>query len=167
MDMDRDRDTWTWTWADPDVTNIETMTHNLCLTLYIIRHFVIRRFVPFNIISIRHFVPFAVISIRHFVPFDIMSHSAFITFDIMSLRRFVPFDILSVRHFVSFDIFSFGNVSHSTFCRSTFFPFGVCYFNILSVNQMKACSNGVKTYCSKDGFKRDSELFAVKECSHK
>jgi hypothetical protein len=31
----------------------------------------------------------------------------------------------------------------------------------------KASSNGVKTYCSKEGFKRNSELFAVKEYSLK
>ncbi len=109
--------------------------YNLCSELYtILRHFVIRRFVPFDIISIWHVVPFDIISIRHFVPFDIMSHSAFITFDIMSVRCFVPFNILSVRHFVSFDILSFGIVSHSTFCRSAFCIFGVCYFDILSVN---------------------------------
>jgi hypothetical protein len=106
----------------------------------------ILHFVPFDILShstfcpirhfgIRHFVPFAVISIRHFVPFDVLSHSTFFTFDILSVRRFDSFDILSIRHFVSFDILAFGILSHSTFCHSTFCPVGICYFDILSVNQ--------------------------------
>jgi hypothetical protein len=73
-------------------------------------------------------------SIRHFVLFDIMSHLAFLTFDIRSIRRFVPFDILSFRHFLPFDILSFGILSHATLCRLTFCTFGVCYFDILSVN---------------------------------
>ncbi len=116
-----------------------------------IRHFVIQCFVPFDIICIQHFVPFDIISILHFVPFDIMSHLAFITFDIMSIRRFVPFDILSVRHFVSFDILLFGILSHSTICRSTFCTFGVCYFDILSVNLWRYLSSSLS--CSQHGRK--------------
>ncbi len=92
-------------------------------------------FCPIRHFSIRHFVSFDVISVRQFVPFDVLSLSTFFTFDILSVRRFVAFNILSVRHFVSFNILAFGIVSHSTFCRSTFCPFGVCYFDILSVNQ--------------------------------
>jgi hypothetical protein len=77
------------------------------------RHYVYSVFCP-----IRHFVRSTFFTIRHFV-----------------IRHFVPFNVLSVRHFLPFDISSFGILSHSMFCRSMFFTFGICYFNILSVNR--------------------------------
>jgi hypothetical protein len=43
----------------------------------------------------------------------------------------VQSDILSFRHFLPFNILSFGILAHSTFCT-----FGVCYFDILSVNRL-------------------------------
>jgi hypothetical protein len=44
------------------------------------------------------------------------------------IRRFVPFCVFSIRRFVSFGVLSFDVL------RSTFYTFGVCYFDILSVN---------------------------------
>jgi hypothetical protein len=82
-------------------------------------------------------------SIRRFVPFHIMSRSAFCTLDIMSIRRFFPFNILSFRHFLRFDILSVDILSHSTFCRSMFCTFGVCYFDLLSVNPL---NSGYRTF---------------------
>ncbi len=91
MDRDRDRDTWTWTWtwADRhcilffDILSHSTFWHS---TFCPIRHF-----------SIRHFVSFDVISVRQFVPFDVLSHSTFCRstfcpfgvcdFDILSVNR--------------------------------------------------------------------------------
>jgi hypothetical protein len=49
-----------------------------------------------------------------------LSHSAFFPFDLLYHSAFFPFDILS----------------HSAFCLSTFCTFGVCYFDILSVNPL-------------------------------
>ncbi len=99
MDTDRDRDTWTW--ADPDVTNIETMTHNLY-----IRHYILFDILSFYVLSHSALFLFDILSHSLLFLFDILSHSAFITFDILSLRRFVPFDILY----------------HSTFCHSALCP---------------------------------------------
>jgi hypothetical protein len=105
-----------------------------------IRRFFIQHFVPFSYFSIRHFVPFGVF------PFDVLSRSAFFPFDVFSIRCFVPFGLLSHSTLVPFDIlshsafFPFDVLSHSAFwlstlCCSTFCPFGVCYFDILSVNR--------------------------------
>jgi hypothetical protein len=60
--------------------------------------------------------------IRHFVPFDVFS-----------IQRFVPFGVFSNRHFVPFGLL---------FCNSTFFTFGVCYFDILLVNLNKCLIHG-------------------------
>jgi hypothetical protein len=74
-------------------------------------HFVIRRFVPFDIISIQHFVPFNIISIRHFVPFNIcpirpLLLSTLCLFGVLSHLTFCPFDMLY----------------HLTFCHSALCP---------------------------------------------
>ncbi len=61
--------------------------------------------------------------------FGVLSHST-----LCPIRHFLHsilclFGILSHSTLCPFDIFY-----HSTFCHSTFFTFGVCYFDILSVN---------------------------------
>jgi hypothetical protein len=70
-----------------------------------------------------------IFSIRHF-----LHQSA-----LCPIQGFVPFGVFSIRPFVPFGVFPFAVLSHSafclsSFCRWTFFTFGVCYLNILSVN---------------------------------
>jgi hypothetical protein len=45
-----------------------------------------------------------------------------------------PFDVLSHSAFFPFDVLSHSVFCLSMFCRLTFFTFGVCYFDFLSVN---------------------------------
>ncbi len=113
------------------------MTHNLHTyifdiiyysTFYPIRHFDIRRFVPFDILA------FDILSHSMLFLFDILFHSMFCPirrFDIMSLRRFVPFDILSVRHFVcsTFYIIRHFGIRH-------FVSFDVLSFDVLSFRRL-------------------------------
>jgi hypothetical protein len=77
---------------------------------------------------IQRFVPFGVFSIRCFLLFDLLFHSTFFPFDVFSHSAFFPFDVLSHSAFCL-----------STFCRLTFFTFGIFYFDILSVNPVFCC----------------------------
>ncbi len=102
-------------------------------TFCTIQHLFIRRFVPFaifpfNILSRSVFFPFNVFSIRRFLLFNLLSQSAFFPFDVLYHSAFFPFDVLSHSAFCL-----------STLCCSTFCTFGVCYFDLLSVNR-KSCS---------------------------
>jgi hypothetical protein len=75
---------------------------------------------------IQHYFQSMFFTNRHYV------HSAFIIFNIISSQRFFSFNILSHSVFVTFiltGIFCWP-LSHSTFCLSMFYIFGIFYFDI-------------------------------------
>ncbi len=117
------------------ISTINNHAYSILITSDIISS---RHFFPFNIMSHGHFLlltlfPFDIFyhstffTIRHCVLIGIMSQLAFLTFNIIYIRRLVPFDNLSFRRLLPFNILSFGILSHSTFCRSKFFTFGVFF----------------------------------------
>jgi hypothetical protein len=98
-----------------------------------------QRFVSFNVLYHSAFFPFGVF------PFNV---SYYLTF--CPIRRFFPVDVLSHVAFFPFNILSHSAFCLLTFCRSTFFTFGICYFDILSVNRI---------------FCRTSILYEISGCS--
>jgi hypothetical protein len=92
------------------------MTHNLHIfniinysTFFPIRHFDIRRFVPFDIFA------FDILSHSMLFLFDILSHSTLCPIRPLLLSTLCLFGVLSHSTFCPFDI-----LSHSTFCHSAF-----------------------------------------------
>ncbi len=73
------------------------------------------------------FISFDNISIRHYVSFGIYYFRPYV----LSSLQYLPYDVLSHSVFITFDL-----LSHLTFCPSTFFTFGVFYFDMLSVNDI-------------------------------
>jgi hypothetical protein len=84
----------------------------------------IRLFFHSTFCPVRLFFLFDIFSIRRFLLFNLLSHSTLVPFNVLYHSAFFPFDVLSHSAFCL-----------STFWRSTFCTFGVCYFDILSVNQ--------------------------------
>ncbi len=114
------------------------MTHNLhifdiiyYLTFCPIRHFVIRRFVPFDILA-----------------FDILSHSMLFLFDNLSHSMFCP-----VRHFLRSIFCSFDVLSHSIFClldilsHSTFWHSAFCPIRRFVVRRFVHSAFVTSTFC--------------------
>ncbi len=129
-----------------------------------IRHFFIRRFVPFgyfsfDILSRSAFFPFSVFSIRCFLLFNLLSQSTFFPFNVLSHSAFFPFNVLSHSAFCL-----------STFCRSMFCTFGVCYFDILSVNRRNTCFipllQGLLLACRGENMNSKKKIYNIMNYQH-
>jgi hypothetical protein len=84
-------------------------------------------FFPFDIFSTRR----PVLSHLTFCPIRRFFHSAFFPFGVSYYSTFCP-----IRRFFHSMFNPIQRFFHSTFYRSTFCTFGVCYFDILSVNRI-------------------------------
>jgi hypothetical protein len=87
-------------------------------------------FCPIRRFSIRHLVLFGYFSIQRFF------QSTFCTIRPFVHLMFFPFDVSSHLAFFPFNVLSHSAFCLSTLCRSAFCTFGVCYFDILSVNRL-------------------------------
>jgi hypothetical protein len=94
---------------DVDMSRIDIIYYSS--TFCPIRHFDIRRFVPFNILA------FNILSHSMLFLFDNLSHSTLCPIRPLLLSIFCPFDVLYHSIFCLFDI-----LSHSTFWHSAFCP---------------------------------------------
>jgi hypothetical protein len=90
----------------------------------------------FDIFSIRHFFHQA----AYFFPFDVLSHSAFFPFGVSyysifcPIRRFFHLMFCPIRRFFHLTFCPIRRFVFRRFVVRRFFTFGVCYFDILSVN---------------------------------